>query len=166
MKRKLSFVVIAITTLVAMSPSLLSAAVRNPSLPIASRTPGAIDPRVTHQNLRTTICVSGYSSTVRPPSSYTHALKVRQLHSGYAVGGDFSTSDYEEDHLISLELGGSPTAERNLWPEPYSSVNGARTKDTLENRLHALVCAGIVPLTVAQRAIATNWITAYRVYVG
>ena len=156
MKRKLSFVVIAITTLVAMSPSLLSAAVRNPSLPIASRTPGAIDPRVTQQNLRTTICVSGY----------THALKVRQLHSGYAVGGDFSTSDYEEDHLISLELGGSPTAERNLWPEPYSSVNGARTKDTLENRLHVLVCAGIVPLAVAQRAIAKNWITAYRVYVG
>ena len=28
-------------------------------------------------------------------------------------------SDYQEDHLISLELGGNPTDPRNLWPEPY-----------------------------------------------
>ena len=27
-------------------------------------------------------------------------------------------SDYEEDHLIPLELGGSPTSPLNLWPEP------------------------------------------------
>ena len=30
-----------------------------------------------------------------------------------------SPSDYQEDHLISLELGGNPTDPRNLWPEPY-----------------------------------------------
>ncbi len=166
MKRKPLLVALAATAWLGFNPAMLGAAVRNPALPIAQRTPGALDPRVTQATIHRTICVSGYTSTVRPPSSYTHAIKVRQLHSGYAVNGDLSTSDYEEDHLISLELGGSPTAEKNLWPEPYFSVNGARTKDTLENRLHVLVCADIVPLAVAQKAIAKNWINAYRVYVG
>lgn len=166
MKRTLSLSAVLLTALLALNPAVLSAATRNPNLPIASRTPGALDPRVTQATIRSTICVSGYTKGVRPSSSSTHALKVRQLHSGYAVEGHFSTSDYEEDHLISLELGGSPTAEKNLWPEPYFRVNGARTKDTLENRLHSLVCSGTVPLAVAQRAIAGNWIAAYRVYVG
>jgi len=39
-------------------------------------------------------------------------------------------------------------------------------KDKLENRLHKLVCVGAIDLQTAQRAIATNWIEAYRKYVG
>ncbi len=147
-------------------PLTSSGAARNPALPIAARTPGAIDPRVTQANLSSTICVVGYTTRVRPSYSYTRALKISQLASGYALGNDRLTSHYEEDHLISLELGGSPTAPANLWPEPYLIANGARTKDTLENKLHRLVCARVVPLAVAQRAIATNWITAYSRYVG
>jgi hypothetical protein len=30
---------------------------------------------------------------------------------------------YEEDHLISIEDGGDPTDPRNLWPEPYNTLN-------------------------------------------
>jgi len=37
-------------------------------------------------------------------------------------------------------------------------------KDRVENRLHALVCAGRVGLAVAQRAIAVDWWAAYRTY--
>lgn len=103
---------------------------------------------------------------MRPPSSVTTALKIKQLASGYDFQGDMSTKDYEEDHLISLELGGSPSAEANLWPEPYASPDGARVKDQLENKLHALVCSGAMTLTVAQTAIATNWWSAYGAYVG
>jgi hypothetical protein len=129
-------------------------------------TPGAIDPSITQKNIHSTICLRGYTSTVRPPSSYTTSLKIRQLQAGYAVNGDYRTSDYEEDHLISLELGGSPSDPRNLWPEPYSDVAGARVKDRIENKLHDLVCSGAIQLRTAQRLIASNWKGAYRTYIG
>jgi hypothetical protein len=83
----------------------------------------------------------------------------------YSAFKDLNTRDFEEDHLISLELGGSPTDPKNLWPEPYASSTGARTKDRLENALHALVCSGAIALKTAQKAIATNWYTAYLKYV-
>jgi hypothetical protein len=92
-------------------------------------------------------------------------LKKQQLASGYAFNGDMSTTDYEEDHLISLEIGGAPSSAANLWPEPYASPDGARTKDLIENKLHALVCAGTMQLAAAQSLIATNWWTAYETYV-
>ncbi len=135
-------------------------------LPNPTRTPGATNPAVTQGTIHQTICVVGWTSTVRPPSSVTTALKIRQLASGYSFQGDMSTKDYEEDHLISLELGGSPTAEANLWPEPYGSPDGARVKDQLENKLHTLVCSGALSLANAQAAIATNWWSAYGSYVG
>ena len=78
-------------------------------------TPGALNPAVTQQSIRETICKSGWTSTVRPPTSYTNALKLRQMRVYRRRGGP---SDYQEDHLISLELGGDPRDPRNLWPEP------------------------------------------------
>ncbi|NEM90810.1 hypothetical protein [Galbitalea soli] len=134
-------------------------------LPNSARTPGERNPAVTQATIGSTICVSGWTATVRPPSSVTTAIKVQQLASGYAFHGDTSTSDYEEDHLISLELGGSPSSVANLWPEPYAAREGARAKDALENRLHVLVCETRVSLLTAQKAIADNWWDAYRKYV-
>ena len=90
-------------------------------LPNPARTPGATNPSVTQATTGRTICVTGWTSTVRPPSSVTTALKRAQLASGYTYQGDTSTSAYEQDHLISLELGGAPSAEANLWPEPYNA---------------------------------------------
>lgn len=135
-------------------------------LPNRARTPGVVNPAVTQATIGRTICVSGWTSTVRPSSSVTTALKVAQLASGYAYRGDVATGDYEEDHLISLELGGAPSDPRNLWPEPYGSAEGARVKDAIENRLHALVCGHSISLATAQHAIATNWWAAYTTYVG
>jgi len=57
-----------------------------------------------------------------------------------------STSNYEEDHLIPLEVGGNPTDPNNLWPEPYAEPNGARDKDKVENFLHDEVCSGQMTL--------------------
>lgn len=135
-------------------------------LPDPRRTPGAINPAVTQASIGRTICIAGWTATIRPPSSYTTALKQHQLATGYAYRGDTDTSSYEEDHLISLELGGSPTAEGNLWPEPYAAADGARTKDIIENKLHRLVCARAISLATAQHAIARNWYTAYLTYLG
>jgi hypothetical protein len=138
----------------------------NPILPIASVTPGAINPDVTQSNIHSTICLSGYTKTIRPSSSYTTALKKQQLAGPYAFYHDSFTGDFEEDHLISLELGGSPTDPKNLWPEPYGGETGARMKDKIENKLHALICSGQISLHTAQVAIAKNWYSAYQKYFG
>ena len=125
-----------------------------------------MNPDVTQATIGQTICVTGWTATIRPPSSYTTKLKIAQLASGYAYNGDQKTGDYEEDHLVSLELGGSPRDEANLWPEPYNAPEGAKVKDVVENRLHKMVCAGQLSLIDAQNAIATNWWVAYQTYVG
>ena len=135
-------------------------------LPDRTATPGAINGNVTQADIHATICVAGYTATIRPASSYTTALKIAQLGNGYTFRGDTNTGDYEEDHLISLELGGSPTRRANLWPEPYDAQRGARVKDVVENKLHELVCAGAISLRTAQRAIAKNWWKAYQRYVA
>jgi hypothetical protein len=124
-------------------------------LPDPACTPGVTDPRVTQDNITQTICVSGYTARVRPTASFTTALKRQQL-VAYGHPGDL-LSGYEEDHLISLELGGAPSDAANLWPEPQASPN---PKDTIENHLHSLVCSGRLPLAEAQHRIATDWSTA------
>ncbi len=128
-------------------------------------TPGVTNPNVTQSNIHSTICVSGYTATIRPPSNYTSHLKLMQLQTGYTFNGDSNPKDYEEDHLISLEIGGSPTSPFNLWPEPYSSSEGAHVKDKLENKLHRLVCNGSITLSTAQHAISENWWAAYQRYI-
>jgi hypothetical protein len=130
-------------------------------LPDRSCTPGTRDPHVKQSNVKSTICRSGYTATVRPPSSYTTALKKQQMAEyGYYAG--HSTANYEEDHLISLELGGGATDSRNLWPEAYKPRPGARQKDVIEGDLHRQVCAGEITLAVAQRREARNWGRVYR----
>jgi hypothetical protein len=109
------------------------------------RTPGVLNPDVTQQNIRETICTHGWTATIRPPESYTDALKRRQMRQYHEQG---STSGYQEDHLISLELGGSPTDPRNLWPEPYPR---AAQMDQQENELNAAVCSGQMTLAQAQQ---------------
>ena len=135
------------------------------SLPNPRLTPGAINSAVTEETIDATICVRGWTRTVRPPADYTEALKRRQIREyGY---GDRRLRSYEEDHLIPMDLGGSPDDPRNLWPEPRQAADGwdADRKDELEALMVRLVCEHRVPLREAQRAIATDWIAAYRRYV-
>jgi hypothetical protein len=135
-------------------------------LPDAHCTPGALNPQVNPGTLAATICKSGYSSSIRPPENITEPEK-RGSALAYGYAGPFSTGEY--DHLVSLELGGDPNDPANLWVEPNDNPSATTTtnaKDVLENRLHSLVCSGRVALATAQDAIAVNWVTAYRQYVG
>jgi hypothetical protein len=118
---------------------------RSGVLASASLTPGVLNPAVTQATIRSTICTRGWTATIRPPTEYTNALKVRQM---AAYGETGSTSAYQEDHLISLELGGHPTDARNLWPEPYPR---AAEVDRVENELNDQVCSGALTLAEAQR---------------
>jgi hypothetical protein len=108
-------------------------------------TPGVASAQVTQANLVSTVCKHGWTSTVRPPTDYTNALKVDGMK---AYGRAGSTSDYQEDHLISLELGGDPTDPRNLWPEP---IERAKEVDAIEDALNEQVCSGELTLDEAQR---------------
>jgi hypothetical protein len=113
------------------------------------RTPGVLNPDVTQATIRSTICVSGWTRTVRPSSDYTGALKLKQM-AEYGAGG--SPSDYQEDHLISLELGGDPSDPRNLWPQPRPWADRV---DTVENELNDEVCSGRLSLADAQQREST-----------
>lgn len=109
------------------------------------RTPGVLNPDVTQANIRSTICRHGWTATIRPPVEYTNGLKRKQMRQYGETG---SLSDYQEDHLISLELGGNPTDSRNLWPEPYPRASDV---DRIENDLNAQVCSGQLTLAQAQQ---------------
>jgi hypothetical protein len=108
-------------------------------------TPGVLNPEVTQANIGSTICRHGWTRTVRPPVSYTNALKAKGLRQ-YRLRGP--PSAFQEDHLISLELGGDPTDPRNLWPEPYPRATAV---DRIENDLNHRVCTGSLSLADAQR---------------
>lgn len=106
------------------------------------------------------ICTPGYSKKVR---DVPESVK-RQVYESYGITSR-QPREYEVDHLISLELGGSNSA-RNLWPESYlTGPWNAHVKDRVENKLHRLVCSGQMDLKTAQHEIATDWIAAYRKYV-
>ena len=107
-------------------------------------TPGVVNPDVTQDTIDSTICVTGWASSIRPDSSYTADLKLTQMREYGRTG---SPSDYQEDHLVSLELGGDPTDPRNLWPEPYPRAGQV---DRIENELNAAVCSGKLTLAVGQ----------------
>jgi hypothetical protein len=67
----------------------------------------------------------------------------------------------EIDHIIPLELGGANDIT-NLFPEPGTGKASYQGKDRLENRLHAMVCAGTITLAAARTGIASNWASLYR----
>lgn len=77
--------------------------VASPPAPVT--VPPAVNPAVTQESIGTTICVPGWTATVRPPAAYTSALKARQIAERHLPG---TLADYEEDHLVPLELGGAP----------------------------------------------------------
>lgn len=119
----------------------------------------ALNAAVTQATIATTICASGWTASVRPPSSYTSPLKVEQLAAfGYA---DQNPRDYEEDHRVPLELGGAPRDTTNLSPERGASPN---PKDSAENSARADVCAGRVTLQQEQAAFVVRWLAPYPGY--
>ena len=132
-------------------PSLAWA--ENPILPDSQLTPGIF----IHDATTDIICQKGYTATVRHVTD-------KQKNEVFKEYNLERSGDYEVDHLISLELGGSNDT-KNLWPQSYYGIWNARIKDGLENRLHNLVCDGNLSLREAQLAISTNWIEAYCKYM-
>src|SRR5712692_7652939 len=98
-------------------------------------TPGALNRNVTQRTIGATVCVHGWTRTIRPPASYTSRLKLVQMRQYHESG---SPSRYEEDHLIPLELGGHPTSPKKLWPEPHPRADAVDQIETsLKRQVHA-----------------------------
>ena len=151
-----------------LSTSAIAAVPTASIKPNAVVTPGSLNPDVKQSNINQNICKANWTATVRPTVTYTNKLKATQLATTYksfvAIYGA-AAANYEEDHLISLQLGGSPTDPKNLWPEPYVGDN-AHKKDVVETALKRLICSGGITLADAQRAISTDWIAAYNKYTS
>jgi hypothetical protein len=123
------------------------------SRPDPACTPGALNPAVTQGTIDSTICVAGWTATVRPAESVTEQEKASSMG---AYGDTGSLGDYEYDHFVPLELGGATNDPRNLWPEPGASPN---PKDAVEDELRREVCDGQISLAQAQREIVHNWVS-------
>jgi hypothetical protein len=137
------------------APATFLGKCRRGTLPDHRCTPGVVATMSVER-----ICTPGYSQSVRNVSESTK----NKVYWEYGIRRH-SRGQYEIDHLIPLELGGSNSI-RNLFAESASPKPGFHQKDVLENRLHSLVCAGDLKIRAAQRAIATNWLKAYKRYIG
>jgi hypothetical protein len=125
------------------------------ALPDPTCTPGATFRDATERD----VCAPGWAGRHRNVSEATK----RRIYASYGIT-HHSRGEYEVDHLVSLELGGSNTAA-NLFPEAANPRPGFHEKDRLEDRLHRLVCDGTLGLAAAQKMIRTDWLRAYRRYV-
>lgn len=130
-------------------------ALRFPIVPDPAKTPGAV-----LDVTKADICVPGYSKRVR---NVPIEVK-RRAYANYGIR-THEPGEYEIDHLVSLELGGSNSI-RNLWPQSFRTHPwNAHVKDALENELHRRVCGGTIDLEKAQQIIAHDWVSGYRTYV-
>ena len=126
--------------------------------------PGVYLAEVRQTNIGATICVSGWTATVRPSTSYTQSLKRLML---TRAGLDPKDAvKYELDHFVPLALGGHPRSEDNLWLQSWDGAWNARIKDQLERKLQVMVCAGQISLQAARKAVQNDWHAAYKRYVG
>lgn len=126
-------------------------------LPDPACTPGEADPRVTPDNVHSTICRRGYTKSVRPAREVSHLLKIKVTRA-YGIA-TVPFSKVELDHLIPLSLGGS-SSQRNLWPQFRAGPANSEDKDTIAATLNSKVCSGQLGLRQAQQEMATNWRTA------
>src|SRR5262249_61942822 len=112
------------------SPAFAQSAHVGPSslYPNATATPGVVNPDVTQANISDTICKAGWTDTIRPSPAITNSLKKQQL--AASKFKDKDPSHYEEDHFISLEIGGRHRRPQNLspprWGEPQTPLAACR----------------------------------------
>ena len=129
-----------------------------PSLPTE-----VLNADVTQDTIQETICVPGYTASVRPSTSFTNGVKAKLLREQGLPAS--AAIEYELDHHVPLALGGHPRSLKNLTLQRWEGEDGAKKKDRLERKLQQLVCAYAVQLEVARRAIFVDWQAAYRTYI-
>lgn len=125
----------------------------NPSL-----TPGKANPHVTQETIATTIAVSGWTATVRPPVATTRVIKAHIMARDGLTG---DPSQWELDHWWPIECGGAVCDLDNFWCMPYAPYPGAREKDHVENWLKAQIVSGAMTLDQAHAIVNDDWYACY-----
>ena len=134
-----------------------------PAPPTAVVPMEVLNPNVRPETIDQTICVAGYTASVRPATSYTNGVKIKLLRESGVEAAN--ASKYELDHIIPLAVGGHPRNLKNLILQSWDGEDGAKKKDRLEKRLQQLVCSKQLGLRDAQAAIYGDWQNTYRRYV-
>ena len=116
-----------------------------------------LNPTVTPETLASTVCVSGWTTTVRRSFFTSQRMKGEMLK---AIGGP-NASTYVLDHIVPLCLGGSPNDPSNLQLQLWEE---STRKDRVEVQACRCVCAGKVLLAEAQADLAGDWRAAYHKY--
>jgi hypothetical protein len=96
-----------------------------------------------------TICEYGCSKRVRPPRSFTDAVKLKLLREAGLVWQDKRL--YELDHIIPICAGGDPNDPRNMRLQEWES---ALRKDSAEVELCREICDGRIDLREAARTLS------------
>ena len=112
---------------------------------------------VTQSTIQQTICVKGYSSTVRPSTRFTNPIKFRLMRDAAIPESD--KSDWALDHRVPIALGGHPRKLDNL--QLLTTHDNGR-KSRIEAKLLCYVCVGQMTLNQAQREVWEDWGLAYR----
>jgi hypothetical protein len=126
---------------------------RTPS-PVEDVLAGRTNPKVTPDTVQTTICVAGYTATIRPPYSETSKAKaalIAREHPGDPM------SAWILDHIVPLEGGGAPGSATDLRNFMLQAPAESHVKDRLEDEMRDDICSGRVPLHTAQVAMADGW---------
>lgn len=124
----------------------------------------ALNPDVRQDTIQMTICVPGYTASVRPSTTYTNGVKLKLMREQPVPARE--ASSFELDHRVPLALGGHPRNLKNLTLQHWEGENGAKKKDRLERALQRLVCASKMLLDDARRAIYFDWKAAYQIYLA
>jgi hypothetical protein len=122
-------------------------------LPRKELTPGDV-----RSSSLTEICTSGYVQSL-PRATESNKSEAYRLY------GITNRAGYEIDHLISKGTGGSSEIP-NLWPQKRAGAWNMSHKDRLENHLNSLVCSGKLKLKEAQEMLRSDWVAAYRRFLG
>jgi hypothetical protein len=133
-----------------------------------AQAPGALNPAVTQDSIQETICMKGWSASVRPNVAFTERIKRQLLRQQYPMA---SLREFELDHRVPIEDGGCPDCETNLWLQPRRDPHqhkcipdemlDAACKDVLERLVHRRICSGEMSLRDGQQVFLGDWQQAY-----
>ena len=144
---------------------------QDPILPDQKLTPGDTLSNVPIQKL----CQRGYANVICGGVRHVTESEKRQVFIEYFGKVPEHPGNYEVDHLISIEIGGSNDI-KNLWPQSYLTKPwNSNVKDRLEDFMAAGVrhafkksgpAAAEALLHQYQHEIASNWTNAFLKYIG
>lgn len=122
----------------------------------------SLNPDVTQATIKQTICVSGWTNTIRPSSSYTSKLKARELKAGIKLGiytPDATMAMFVLDHDVPLQVGGAPKDPKNLHLQ--FKADGL-LKDKIEALVRRRVCSGRITLAQGQDVFMSKRWRSYK----